>query len=76
MTMAVSETKNALFKRIEHMSGEDVIKVLAFVDSMEEREPSEETLEAVRDTLEGKNLSKPYEDIDEMMKDLLQDARA
>lgn len=67
--------KNILRDRIDSLSESKALQVIEFIDSLEEYEPNEETIETIRDIEAGKNLSKPYNNIKEMMKDLLDDAQ-
>lgn len=71
MTNAQMAICEDIYSRSQYLSEDNALKVLEFIDALEEHEPNEETIAAMEDAIEGRNLSKPYDDIDEMMKDIL-----
>jgi hypothetical protein len=69
-------TKEELFSRIDRLSPPELAHVAELVNSLEEHEPNEETIRAMEDVKAGRNLSKIYNDVDEMINDLLKEANA
>ena len=77
--MNVARRKNVkarknLYRRIHALSEENLQSLVHYLDELERgepHEPNEETVAAMQDVIEGRNLSKTYDNVDEMMKDLL-----
>ena len=76
MTTMQLTAKKELRRRIAALSEYETKQVLSYIDSLAEHEPNEETIAAMRDVMEGRNLSKTYDDVEEMMKDLLEETYA
>ena len=74
-TTQIAARKN-LYRRIRSLSEDDAKQVLRYIDDLDRHEPNEETMIAMRDVIEGRNLSKAYNNVEEMMKDLLRDVDA
>ena len=71
MNAQATETREALYERVRRLSDRNVGLVLEYIDDLEEHEPNAETVAAMKDVVERKNLSKAYDDVKEMMKDLI-----
>lgn len=71
MNAQATETREALYERVRRLSDRNVGLVLEYIDDLEEHEPNAETVAAMKDVVEGKNLSEAYDDVKEMMKDLI-----
>ena len=77
--MNVAHMKNekpqkSLYRRIHALSEENLQSLVHYLNELESgeaQEPNEETVAAMRDVIAGRNLSKTYDNVDEMMKDLL-----
>ena len=70
---AINARKN-LYRRIHALSEENLQSLVHYLDELERgepHEPNEETVAAMQDVIEGRNLSRTYDNVDEMMKDLL-----
>ena len=70
---AINARKN-LCRRIHALSEENLQSLVHYLNELESgeaHEPNEETVAAMRDVIAGRNLSKTYDNVDEMMKDLL-----
>ena len=68
------KTRKSLYRRIHALSEENLQSLVHYLnelESVEAQEPNEETVAAMRDVIAGRNLSKTYDNVDEMMKDLL-----
>ncbi len=74
MTTQAKNAVNILRTRVGNLSNDEAQQVIEFIDSMTGHEPNEETIQVIRDIEAGRNLSRPYSDINEMMKDILADA--
>lgn len=74
MTNTQITVRKDIYRRLRRLPDSKATKVLEYIDSLEEYEPNEETVEVLRDIEAGRNLSKPYSNIKEMMKDMLTDA--
>jgi hypothetical protein len=68
--------KEDLCRRILDLPEDSAAQVLDFVRGFEAHEPNEETIAAMEDVKARRNLSKIYNDVDEMMNDLLKEANA
>lgn len=72
---AEANVRSVLHNRIDSLSDLEILRVIEFIDTWENaHEPNEETIAVIRDIEAGKNLSKSYTDVKEMMKDMLADA--
>jgi hypothetical protein len=71
MTVAQLTVKEDLCRRILDLPDEDFGLVKQYVDDLEAHEPNEETIAAMKDVKARRNLSKIYNDVDEMMNDIL-----
>lgn len=71
MNAQATETREALYERVRRLSDRNVGLVLEYIDDLEEHEPNAETVAAMKDVVERKNLSEAYDDVKEMMKDLI-----
>lgn len=71
MSAQIAEIREVLYERVRRLADGNVGLVLEFIDDIENDEPNSETVAAMQDVLEGKNLSKAYENVDDMMKDLI-----
>ena len=71
MNAQATETREALYERVRRLSDRNVGLVLEYIDDLEEHEPNAETVAAMKDVVEIKNLSEAYDDVKEMMKDLI-----
>jgi len=71
MSAQIAEIREVLYERVRRLADGKVGLVLAFIDDIENDEPNSETVAAMQDVLEGKNLSKAYDNVDDMMKDLI-----
>ena len=49
---------------------EEAVRIRSMPFDVETGTPNEETLEAIRDTMEGRNLSRRFSDLDELMRAL------
>ena len=49
---------------------EEVVRTRSMPFDVETGTPNEETLEAIRDAMEGRNLSRRFSDLDELMREL------
>lgn len=76
MTATQIATRKNLYRRIRNLSESDARLVNEYIDDLEGHEPNEETIAAIREVEEGRNLSRTYSDVHEMMKDLLCDCDA
>ena len=68
------KARKSLYRRIHALSEESLQSLVLYLDELESgeaHEPNEETVAAMQDVIEGRNLSKTYDNVDEMMKDLL-----
>ena len=68
------KTRKSLYRRIHALSEESLQSLVHYLNELESgeaHEPNEETVAAMRDVIAGRNLSKTYDNVDEMMKDLL-----
>ena len=68
------KARKSLYRRIHALSEESLQSLVLYLDELESgeaHEPNEETVAAMQDVLEGRNLSRTYDNVDEMMKDLL-----
>ena len=69
-----AKTRKNLHRRIHALSEENLQSLVHYLNELESgeaQEPNEETVAAMRDVIAGRNLSKTYDNVDEMMKDLL-----
>ena len=69
-----AKTRKNLHRRIHALSEENLQSLVHYLNELESgeaHEPNEETVAAMQDVLEGRNLSRTYDNVDEMMKDLL-----
>jgi len=71
MSAQIAEIREVLYERVRRLADGNVGLVLEFIDDIENDEPNSETVAAMQDILEGKNLSKAYDNVDDMMKDLI-----
>lgn len=71
MNAQATETREALYERVRRLSDRNVGLVLEYIDDLEEHEPNAETVAAMKDVVKRKNLSEAYDDVKEMMKDLI-----
>jgi len=71
MSAQIAEIREVLYERVRRLADGNVGLVLEFIDDIENDEPNSETVAAMQDVLEGKNLSKAYDNVDDMMKDLI-----
>ncbi|MDR1874668.1 MAG: hypothetical protein LBQ90_06625 [Synergistaceae bacterium] len=76
MTVAQLTVKEDLCRRILDLPVDSAMRVLEFVNGLEEHEPNEETIEVLEDSEAGLNLSRVYDDVEEMLSDLLDSANA
>ena len=70
MSAQIAEIREVLYERVRRLADGNVGLVLEFIDDIENDEPNSETVAAMQDVLEGKNLSKAYDNVEDMMKDL------
>lgn len=61
-----------LCSRIHHLPARDVLKVMEFVNSLEDREPNKETIAALEeaDRISRDPSAKTYSNLDEMFEEL------
>lgn len=71
MSAQIAEIREVLYERVRRLADGNVGLVLEFIDDIENDEPNSETVAAMQDVLEGKNLSKAYDNVEDMMKDLI-----
>ena len=71
MSAQIAEIREVLYERVRRLADGNVGLVLEYIDDLENDEPNSETVVAMKDVLEGKNLSKAYDNADDMMKDLI-----
>ena len=71
MSAQIAEIREVLYERVRRLADGNVGMVLEYIDDLENDEPNSETVVAMKDVLEGKNLSKAYDNVDDMMKDLI-----
>ena len=71
MSAQIAEIREVLYERVRRLADGNVGLVLEYIDDLENDEPNSETVAAMQDVLEGKNLSKAYDNVDDMMKDLI-----
>ena len=71
MSAQIAEIREVLYERVRRLADGNVGMVLEYIDDLENDEPNSETVAAMQDVLEGKNLSKAYDNADDMMKDLI-----
>ena len=57
MNAQATETREALYERVRRLSDRNVGLVLEYIDDLEEHEPNAETVAAMKDVVERKNLS-------------------
>jgi hypothetical protein len=63
--------KDELISRISRLSPNELSRVSDFLDSIDGDEPNEETAAVLRDSEAGRNLSKVYDNVEEMLADLM-----
>lgn len=71
MSAQIAEIREVLYERVRRLADGNVGLVHEYIDDLENDEPNSETVAAMQDVLEGKNLSKAYDNVDDMMKDLI-----
>jgi hypothetical protein len=71
MTVAQTTIKEDLCRRILNLPDEAIEQISRYVSDFEAHEPNEETIAVLTDSLNGRNLSKIYDDVEEMLSDLL-----
>lgn len=71
MSAQIAEIREVLYERVRRLADGNVGLVLEFIDDIENDEPNSETVAAMQDVLEEINLSKAYDNVDDMMKDLI-----
>ena len=71
MSAQIAEIREVLYERVRRLADGNVGLVLEYIDDLENDEPNSETVAAMQDVLEGKNLSKAYDNVEDMMKDLI-----
>ena len=68
----IAERKN-FYRRVRNLSDNEFSQVIKFVDDLVEHEPNEETIQAMRDVEEGRNLIGPFNNAEELFAALLKD---
>jgi hypothetical protein len=76
MIAAQVSERELLCHRILAMPDKDFNLVKECIDDLEAHEPNEETIKVLEDSETGRNLSKVYDDVEEMLSDLLLSANA
>lgn len=66
MTNAQIAVKENIRKRVDYLSESEALRVLEFIDTLSEPEPNAETLQAMRDIEEGRNLIGPFDTAKEL----------
>jgi hypothetical protein len=76
MTVARLTVKENLCRRILDLPVETAEQLLRYLDGLEAHEPNEETVKVLEDSEAGRNLSKVYDNVEEMLSDLVRSANA
>jgi hypothetical protein len=63
-------TRELAYSMIDSLTEEQLNALVVFLSSMRRDEPNEETLAAIKDVEEGKNLNGPFDTLDELWEDL------
>jgi hypothetical protein len=69
MTAAQLTVKEDLCRRIMELPDDRAEQVLAFVRDFEAHEPNDETVKAIKESMDPKNLLGPYNSVEEMFED-------
>ena len=75
MTVTRTADRKSLYRRFRNLSDDDAMRVLGYIDALEEDQPNEETLAALQesDRIARDPSVKGYTNVQEMMDSLLAD---
>ena len=76
MTVAQISMRESLCRRILDLSDEEIGMVERYVSDIKSHEPNEETAAVLADSEAGRNMSRIYDDVEEMLSDLLKTGNA
>lgn len=71
MADAQISIKKDIYRRVHRLSDNKATQVLAFIDSLEEHEPNEETIRIIEDVEAGRNLIGPFLNMEDFKASLL-----
>ena len=71
MNVSQIAVREIICRRILDLSDEEIEQVVNYLDELEGHEPNEATAAALADSEAGRNMSGIYDDVEEMLSDLL-----